>query len=367
MGAPQSGGAFVRAAVWENLERLERDGVFVPGKPALRRRLVRGASARLQRALREHDSAALVLLEHLGPSDTSGARSFVEALAKNGRDDVHLVITARPLAAQLPQAWRHRVQAGSTARFDEYVGALQPSAQPVRSLPKALDPLAMARRWDGVLPPDRIHVVISRDDDVRLWERFCRVLGVGDPAAYDLSGVSLPVELGPDGVELVRRVNQLHDSRLVGRWRRPWVRELFAGDVLRGRPPDVHLTLPAWAESWVQARSTAIADGLRAGGYDIVGGLDELAHVEAAGDTRRADEPREEAVEELTRWAIARLQELWVNLAPQHTPPDIGIEDGLTGLVDLMEHCRAASTQTDPRPADRATRAPRRWVRWRRR
>lgn len=360
VSVPHGGGALVRSVVTDHAGELAADGFLVPRRPALKRRLVRAASPRLLSALKASELDAVVLLERRGLGEDAAVKRFVDGIRGVGRADVHAVITARPAADQVPQLWRQRVLDGSEATFREFFDA-QVAEADGDAMPVALDPAVVAARWARALPADHVHVVVSRFDDAeRLWGRFAGVIGVPDPAAYRPSDVVLPVALGPDGAEVCRRVNAQHDARLSDQGRGPWIRALFDSDVLRGMPPRARLAVPSWAADQVQRWGATSAEALTAAGVDVVGGLDDLVRPAPLAGSRPADEPDEAVVEQLITWSIGRLQELWVSLAPQQTPPDVGVDDGLAGLIEMIEHCRAAEAKTAARPR-RAERAPRRW------
>jgi hypothetical protein len=82
-----------------------------------------------------------------------------------------------------------------------------------------------------------------------------------------------------------------------------------------------------------------------------------------AGDLSDLDRPRPEAqgrlmsdvsnddVGEVATWTILRLQEELVHREPVAPPPPVGPEDGVDGVLELLEHIRAADTGAGPRPA----------------
>ena len=56
-----------------------------------------------------------------------------------------------------------------------------------------------------------------------------------------------------------------------------------------------------------------------------------------------------EEIADATAWTIARLQEELVQRQPAHAPPPVGPDDGVPGILELLEHIRAADTGETPR------------------
>jgi len=88
---------------------------------------------------------------------------------------------------------------------------------------------------------------------------------------------------------------------------------------------------------------------IRDRGYHVVGDLDELAWGDPSAGARAVDSVSQEEIAEATTWTIARLQEQLIERRPTNPPPPVGPEDGIPGILELLEHIRAADTGEAPR------------------
>lgn len=86
-------------------------------------------------------------------------------------------------------------------------------------------------------------------------------------------------------------------------------------------------------------------------GYHVVGDLEDLGWRPPAPETRLVSSVTEEEVDDACAWTITRLQEELVKRQPAAVPPTVGPDDGVDGILELLEHIRAADTGTQPRPA----------------
>ena len=297
LGTPKSGTTWLQQLLWNNRSALARAGVGFPGwRPeahflACQDLLgvefndwpdpgVAGAWRRLVDQVRAVRGTAVVSHELFGdaPADVAA-----RALADLAPAEVHLVVTARDLARQLPAVWQEDVKNRHTTSYPDFLDAAGPRPGAPGWSGAAFwhrqDVPAVLRRWAGsAVPPERVHVVVvpprGASLDV-LWHRFAGVLGA--PAELvDLPAASaVNRSLGVAESELLRRLN----GRLEGRV--PWplhaerITHHLAPVVLApraGRP----LTLPPADHRWVSARSRAMTAELAAAGYDVAGDLTEL-------------------------------------------------------------------------------------------
>ncbi len=124
-------------------------------------------------------SRGLLTEESLAPAMKRQIALLVDACAPR---EVHLVVTVRDLARQIPSAWQEWVKRSMNLRFEEYVESLYEREVPAsrkfwahQDLPTTLG------RWAVYVPPERIHVVTvpqrGHDREV-LLQRFCQVMEV---------------------------------------------------------------------------------------------------------------------------------------------------------------------------------------------
>lgn len=296
VGAPKTGTTYLQRVLWRNQHALERGGVLFPGQrpvdhfhAALDLRGVRfqghddpavpGAWERLCAQARRWQGPAVVIShEVLVWATEEHARKAVESLRPA---DVHVVYTARDLVRQIPAVWQESVKNRRLVGFPRYLQSLRAPNEPGpwgRAFWAAQDPVDVLRRWGAAVPPERMHVVTvppAGEPQGVLWERFAGLLDL-DPARYrtDLRGSN--VSLGRAEVEVLRRVNRmLGDDVDWPTYEHLFKRQLAEG-ILARRPGAQKVTLPPEWHPWAVEQSERIVKGLREGGYDVVGDLEEL-------------------------------------------------------------------------------------------
>jgi hypothetical protein len=195
-----------------------------------------------------------------------------------------------------------------------------------------------------------VHIVtvpIGSTDPDLLWSRYSSVLGI-DPTAYDATVPRKNVSLGVVETELLRRVHAVRDGRFTDAQRHYWTRRILAGELLgqrRGEP----ILLPDEVRPWLEDRSQQIVAAIRERGYDVVGDLDELAWGDSPPTARGTESVTPAEIADAAAWTISRLQEQLVERQPASPPPPVGPDDGVPGILDLLEHIRAADTGEMPR------------------
>ena len=296
VGVPKSGTSFLQATLRANAERLDAVGVHFPteqhkglfhaaleltgnhpgwGVPDQR---VRGSWERLCRRARRYGGTTVLsneLFSNVEATELPGALKHLEGL------DVHLVVTARDLARQLPAEWQEGVKHGRSLRYQRFLDRV---SDPERSHPHARkfwrhqDVADLLDRWGAHLPADHVHLVtVPQPGAPRdlLWRRFCEVVDV-DPDVAELPGTGSNVSLGVTAVDVLRRVNgrlRRLDDRPPGL--RRTVKQVLVNGALRAdtsprvSTPDALLPrLQEITDDWVRRVKEA--------GYQVVGDLDEL-------------------------------------------------------------------------------------------
>lgn len=251
---------------------------------------------------------ALLTEESLAPATDEQINRLISAAASH---EVHVVVTVRDLSRQIPSSWQQRLQAGSDEPLAAYLKRLRRTYDDETSGAwRQKDVAGVLERWGRHVPPERIHVVTvppAGSDPDLLLERFCRVLEV-DPEPLDTSSPRPNEALGHVAAEVLRRVNAGIDQDL--RKRRalygPVGKRWFSREVLDGQAGQ-RVRMPAELEPWLREVSQQQVDALRAGGYDLVGDLDDLLPDPDAFTTDDPEASDAEVAAEATRALAAVL------------------------------------------------------------
>jgi len=244
-----------------------------------------GTWARLAAAARSGGVPVAVLSSELLAAATP--EQAAEACGSFGDAEVHVVLTVRDLARQLPSAWQEQVKHRQTMTLEEFVsGCLGGEAGPTwtagmgRRFWQLHDVPAIAGRWASAVGSGRVHLVTvpsSGAPPQLLWERFSGVVGIS--AGIDpLGGPRSNTSLGPAATELLRRLNEGDVGRLRPPDYDPVARAVLAEKVLtRVRPAgEPELVLPPRFAGEVAERAAVVVQQLQAGGYPVAGDLREL-------------------------------------------------------------------------------------------
>lgn len=217
---------------------------------------------------------------------TADAEHIAAAMERLRTYEVHVVVTARDPARQIVADWAESVKHGRRQSFETYLrraGITKPRTSKVASTSSVFDAQRLTRvlrTWGAALPPERVHVVTvppSGGDPGVLWRRFASVLGVEDPDRFRPgAAVRRNERLGVADVELLRRVSQALDRRIVSDEFGSVTKELYAQSILPRVSSTASPVLPTayrsradkLAERWIQDISDS--------GYDVVGDLDDL-------------------------------------------------------------------------------------------
>ena len=225
--------------------------------------------------IREWGGPALISSELLAPA----APGHIKRLRKSlDFADVHIVLTVRDMARQLPAAWQERIKNRGHETFAEWLAAihapLSPENNAGRHFRNLHDVPGILAKWSEGQPPNRIHVVTvppAGGDPNLLWARFAQVIGL-DPSRYQLPGRSVNSSLGAAEVSLVRQVNVA-----LGGDEFPWppydrFMKWYLSPQLATRP-GVPIDLPAEEYEWASTTSQQYAKSIAEAGYDVVGEL----------------------------------------------------------------------------------------------
>ena len=258
--------------------------------PASDRNIIERFTEQLERA---PGSRAVYSQESLA---AAGPAQVERLLAACGDREVHVVLTVRDLARQLPSAWQEELKAGGTTAFGPYLRRL-------RSLEQAgkprhpwihLDPPAVLKRWSEALSPDRVHVVTvppPGSPTTLLLERFAKVLEV-DPARFDPEDRPSNSSLGQVQAEVLRRVNAELPEEVHRRYVYSDVVKRFFGAKVLGAQEKRKILVPARFRDWCEEVTERQIAELEAAGYHLEGSFADLRCAESsfAEDFRQPSE-----------------------------------------------------------------------------
>jgi hypothetical protein len=274
----EAGQSHFRAA----LDLLDRDWGGPPGHAA-------GYWDALVRKVRRTRGTVVISHEILAAAP---AEKVAKAMADLEDSEVHVVLSSRDVARQLPAFWQETIKQGRRWTFQKFLATAQ--ADEDLWFWRSQSVTSVLGRWGAGLEPERVHLVTvpqpgaSRDV---LWQRFCTVFGI-DPAWAPAESDRVNPSMGIAETALIRRLNRRLGRRgLTEHHHTTLVREMLAHQALAGRegrkatlPPDLYPWATQIAERWIEW-----AEG---SGIDVVGDLDDLRPVPPAPEARWTDPDR---------------------------------------------------------------------------
>lgn len=319
IGCPKTGTSYLKSVLWASRENLAAQGLELPFEapsdhfhltlalrgmidPAIDPPSAFTILERLPAAMAQaHSPRVLILHESLGPATVEQVHRLVDLLAGL---EVHVVITARDLARQIPSGWQQRIQQREQITYADFLTAVVDRTPAAADFWANQDLLAITSRWGRAVPQERMHVVTVPPPGASpglLLDRVCSLLDV-NPDTLSAEAPRGNPSLGAVQAELLRRVNLALGDRLpharagYGRLGKRYL----AGRVLSqqgGAPP----VLPHDLYEWCERLSADVVAELGRRGYDVVGDLSELMPA-----PREYAEPEPELSEAAVAEAAAR-------------------------------------------------------------
>lgn len=293
IGAAKTGTTYLQTLFATNRQALRDAGVFYPPGGAsgqvlealdVRRARFKGeanprltgAWRRLVVAIRDWQGPALVSSELLAPARPPHIERIVDSL---GFADVHIVLTLRDLARQLPAAWQEWIKNRGVESYGEWLQLVRDKVPDSAGAHfwALHDIERILEKFLARVPPERFHVVTvpgAGGDRSLLWTRFAGVIGV-DPERFQPPGETVNTSLAAAEARVVRDVNiALGGEAFLWPQYDRWVKWFFAPELAtrRGAP----IELPVEYYDWAVERSRAIAKAIADAGVDVVGDLAEL-------------------------------------------------------------------------------------------
>lgn len=321
LGLPKTATSYLQGILWSHREQLRDAGVLLPGRRrpdhlwftwavlehAGLENFTGWRRTAYERVLADIDAwpgTALVSHEFLAAATVEQAAALLEALAPA---EVHLVITAREALGLFAASWQESLKNRGVATMAEYPPP-DDDPQPIWDW-WTLDLAAVLGRWGGLVPPERVHVLpLARGGAPRdlIWRRFAQVLGV-DPEGYDADAGFPNRSMGVAEAETLRRINlgfkrhRLLRPRLA---RGTMIRTYLADERLVPRGGDRFWPHPEQIEE-CRARGERAVAAVHAGGYDVLGDLEDLRVPAELAPRRTADQVSDAEVAEIATDLLA--------------------------------------------------------------
>ncbi|HET8560303.1 MAG TPA: hypothetical protein VFL69_07275 [Marmoricola sp.] len=325
IGAPKSGTTYLQDRFAANRRLLEEQGLSYPDTAhgghfyaaldLIERRWAgeieqaRGQWDELAATARRADGDVLISHEILAAASPEQVRRAFRSLPDA---EVHVVLTARDLARQLPAEWQEHVKHRSGQTFRKFANRVMraPRTSPdlwfwrVQSVPDVLT------RWGAGLPPSQVHVVTVPPSGAPpgvLWDRFADVLGL-DPRLGYAEAERSNRSVGIAEIAVLRRLNRrLHALGVPREVYVPVVRELVVRDVFSRRPDQERAVVPPRRRPFVEEVTEEWLEWLEGSGVHVVGDLRDLQPVwpEPGFRARHPDRPRQGEVADAAIEALA--------------------------------------------------------------
>jgi hypothetical protein len=242
---------------------------------------IRGSSAR----------NVVLSSEVFSDAEPEAIRRVVDEL---GNEQVHIVVTLRPLAKVIPSQWQQYVQNRLVEPFDSWLDAIlnQPrgAITPTFWFRHRHDELI--KRWVDVVGPDRVTAIVLDDRDHGLaYRAFVELTGLAPGTLLPDPGLSNRSMTLPE-IEVIRAFNIAYrDADLPAVLYQRVMRTGAAQLMLRRTPgaDEGKVELPPWAIEPISAVATSMVSGIEASGVRVIGDLSSLTK---ASTTRTGAEPQ---------------------------------------------------------------------------
>jgi hypothetical protein len=339
IGTPKSGTTYLQEKLALNRDLIARHGLTYPNtrtgnhfeaaldlieeRWAGQREVARGQWPALVNEARRAPGDVVISHEILAAASPAQVAAAMGAFAD---DEVHLVLTARDLARQIPAEWQENVKHRGRRSFAKFMTLVAQGRRTnpalwfwrVQGIPDVLT------RWGNGLSPDRIHVVtVPQQDAPRelLWRRFADVLGL-DADSGLTEATDFNPSLGIVEAAVVRRLNrQLAGKGIPRDVYVDLVREVIARDTLADRPDQIRAVLPESRWGFVEEVTSEWIEWLQGSGVDVVGDLTDLQPPRPDFADRSWIHPDKPPADLVADAAIEALAAVIEDIAPTHKSP----------------------------------------------
>ena len=303
IGSPKTGTTFLQQVLWSQKDAVRDAGLLLPGSAFNDHWLAYmdlrgghddapqsiGAWGRLVEQMAEWDGDSLVSHELFAGLDDDAVDSAVADLS-SVYDDIHVVITARDLARQIPAEWQEHLKHRSTMGYEVFLEHVRTRGSRAKWFWRVQDVPELARRWAQRVTPERTHVVTvpqQGSSPELLWSRFATTVGL-TPDGFSLDVPHANPSVGLEQAELLRRLNAELGERLARRGAYSvLVKDQLVHKMLAQRA-GTRLVLPKTDLDFAVEHGEEVVQALAGLEVDVVGDLRELvpeAGAAAAPDT----------------------------------------------------------------------------------
>ncbi len=317
VGTPKTGTSYLQHVLFHNRRQLRHRGITYPADRHdaqflaaldLMRMPWGGLEAqaigfwdRLAASVRRAHGDAIVSHEILAAASRAQIGRALDSLGHGRGTEIHLVLSVRDLARQIPAEWQENVKHRAALSYGNFLKQIQDPRREgriptwfwgVQEIPDILD------RWGHDLPPEHVHIVTvppGGGSPELLWKRFVEAFGL-DGIDLQLDGERMNPSLGSAETTLIRRINRAANEALEPAYYRPLVRELLAHQTLSRRTRTPRLGLPPDVYPWATALQESWTEEIRRRGYDVIGDLDDLRGAPPETDYADPDHPDEAVV-----------------------------------------------------------------------
>ncbi|MBA2559849.1 MAG: hypothetical protein H0V07_08175 [Propionibacteriales bacterium] len=303
IGAPKTGTTFLQRVLKQNSEAMAQAGVLYP---KLRHEAHHTAVWALRKTFDDTDKGAafanhwdrLVRQSRGWTGDTvvisselfcfSRGPTLTKVLTAFGDAEVHVVYTARDLIRQVPAVWQEQVKNRQDMPYQDFLAdVLGDSTSALsRLFWGGQNARAVLARWSKRLDHAHVHVVTAPPPGSPpglLWERFASVVGL-DAARYASDIPPANTSLSITAAESLRRYNARFAEDLPILEYRKIIRRQLDPAFAHTLRDSSKFPLTMAQRSRIHELSEQMVDGVRRGGYDVVGSLDDLAPAPRHGD-----------------------------------------------------------------------------------
>jgi hypothetical protein len=297
VGCGKTGTSSLQAGLWKSVPDIEAAGLGVPfvGRKAHRRafldpfgwRVAKGfvkrwdeprlqrSTTRLRKAVGER---VLISNEDLVELDPPAIDRLLE-MAETADLDLHLVITVRDWAQQIPSEYQQFLRHGMAETFPDFIRQVRDrQGRWGEHFWRRQDPVDILTRWKAVEPSRTTLVVVpsySVDPD-GLFRLMGEALGL-DHRLIQRPEAPVNTSHGVVEAEVYRRINAALPEAFEdysAAYRR-LIRKPFSGGVLP-RQASARIVLPDTELAWVEARAREVIAEVRAHGCQVLGEVDGL-------------------------------------------------------------------------------------------
>jgi hypothetical protein len=352
IGTMKSGTSFIQSALMSSPEVLDTaharylGGTFGRQAKAVRD-VYRGPSrtrrhtrwrALAQEARRFDGDVGIISMEFLGFAQDDQLAPFLDPF---GTMAVDVVLTVRDQFRAIPAQWQTFTRNFGSDDWGTYLRRIDHSAwSPDRksrasvTFRRAQDVVGVLDRWSADPRVNSLAVITLPPPEApreELWRRFCTAAGIG-VANVVLEEARENTSLGYASCDFLRRLNPFLEGvkpRLYRKGMRPLARSVLAP--LRdtdGRPE-----LDRRGAAFARELNRKIHDAVRAGGYDVVGTLDDLPLPARLDQPEHVVPPETDLVR---RAALATREHAVAALGKEVPPPPEDLDELVADCARLL-------------------------------